>query len=109
MLLLIFVCTGPGVRLQPVQLFQFLNMESSLPWTVFHQKEELTTRIHNILQEYPPSIGPFKEFVQNADDAGARSFSLMLDEENYATNTLFSDKLSVWQGPSLLVFNDSIF
>lgn len=33
-------------------------------WISFHQQEDLTTRLHNILEEYPPGIGIFKEFLQ---------------------------------------------
>ena len=72
-------------------------MEVKSQWTIFHQKEELTTRVHNILEEYPSGIGPFKEFVQNADDAGARCFGVVLDEQSYGTNSLLSAGLGEWQ------------
>lgn len=35
-------------------------------WVEFHQQEELTSRLQNILEEYPIGIGVFKEFLQNA-------------------------------------------
>ena len=35
-------------------------------------QEQLTTRLKNILDEYPVGAGPFKEFLQNADDAKVR-------------------------------------
>mgnify|MGYP001387497822 CR=1 FL=1 len=40
-------------------------------WVPFHQQEALTTRLANILEEYPVGVGSLREFVQNADDAGA--------------------------------------
>ena len=53
--------------------------DGSVNWVEFHQREELTTRLRNILDEYPPGIGPFKEFLQNSDDAGASTFAVILD------------------------------
>lgn len=68
-----------------------------MSWTTFHQKEELTTRIKNILDEYPPGIGPFKEFIQNADDSGAKKFILKLDTKTYGTDSVISHGLGAWQ------------
>jgi sacsin len=88
---------------------------STSQWTTFHQKEELTTRIHNILQDYPPGIGPFKEFLQNADDAQAKVFSLILDESEDYVNLkrdgegLLTKELENWQGPSLLIYDSASF
>ena len=39
-------------------------MSASGELIAFHQQEQLTTRLHNILAEYPPGIGPFQEFLQ---------------------------------------------
>lgn len=44
-----------------------------------------------------------------SDDAGARKFGVLLDELQYSSNSLLSEGLSCWQGPSLLVYNDSVF
>ena len=49
-------------------------------WVPFHQNESLVTRLANILDEYPPGLGTLREFVQNADDAGASRLILCLDE-----------------------------
>lgn len=87
-------------------------MNQKTKWNLFHQKEELTTRIHNILQDYPPGIGPFKEFLQNADDARAASFILIFDETSYSVDDssgLITKELNEWQGPSLLVYNSAEF
>ena len=49
-------------------------------WQSFHQREDLTTRLKNILDEYPAGVSTLREFVQNADDAGATRLVLCLDE-----------------------------
>ena len=33
-------------------------------WVPFHQQEALTTRLANILEEYPVGVGSLREFVQ---------------------------------------------
>ena len=80
-------------------------------WTTFHQQEDLTTRLHNILEEYPPGIGIFKEFLQNADDAGARKFAIVFDRRHHPQDPagLFSPAMAGWQGPALCVYNDATF
>eukprot|EP01117_Protostelium_nocturnum_P016092 TRINITY_DN6312_c0_g1_i1.p1 TRINITY_DN6312_c0_g1~~TRINITY_DN6312_c0_g1_i1.p1 ORF type:complete len:1595 (-),score=487.74 TRINITY_DN6312_c0_g1_i1:214-4998(-) len=81
----------------------------------FYQKEELSTRIGNILEEYPAGIGPFKEFIQNADDARARRFVVIYDEGDERNSGkekgegLLSKEMEEWQGPSLYIYNDSVF
>ena len=80
-------------------------------WATFHQQEDLTTRLYNILEEYPPGIGIFKEFLQNADDACARKFAIVLDRCHHSNDPagLFSPEMSAWQGPALCVYNDATF
>jgi sacsin len=81
----------------------------SAQWESFHQAEALTTRLRNILDEYPTGSGPFKEFLQNADDAGARTFALCLDSTRHPEEGLLAEGLAEWQGPALLVYNDASF
>ena len=57
-------------------------------WQSFHQQEDLTTRLHNILEEYPAGVGIFKEFLQNADDAGARKFAIVWDQRSHCSALL---------------------
>ena len=104
-------------------------------FSVFHQKEELTTRIKNILDEYPTGLGPFKEFLQNADDAKAKKFAgfhnpssssflnifpknlpsihclpVIFDRRRHATDGCITKEFGEnHQGPALLFFNDSTF
>eukprot|EP01083_Nonionella_stella_P260996 889260_1 len=75
----------------------------------FGQHESLTRRLKDILRAYPAGPSIINEFIQNADDAGATKVIIMLNEKEYATDCLLSNKLKPFQGPSLLVFNDSTF
>jgi sacsin len=45
----------------------------------FGQKIDLTVRIREILLNYPEGTSIFKELVQNADDANAKSITFCLD------------------------------
>jgi hypothetical protein len=48
-------------------------------WVNFGQKERLTVRLKDLIRNYPRGVGIIKEFIQKADDAGAKSLSLLLD------------------------------
>lgn len=37
-----------------------------MEYSPFEQQEKLTTRLQNILREYPQGLGPFYEALQNA-------------------------------------------
>jgi hypothetical protein len=78
-------------------------------YTSFYQREDLTTRLKNILDEYPPGVGPYKEFLQNADDARANRFALCLDRTAYPCERLLAPQMAEWQGPALLIWNSSSF
>ena len=47
--------------------------------------------------------------VQNADDAGAGVFRVLLDQREHGTTTLIGPKLAGFQGPALLTYNDAVF
>ena len=81
-------------------------------WIDFHQSESLVTRLANILDEYPPGVSTLREFVQNADDAGASRLVLCLDEGHdwSSGGALPTEGLAAYaNGPALLVFNDATF
>jgi hypothetical protein len=40
-------------------------------WVDFGQQERLTVRLKELIRNYPRGVGIIKEFIQNADDAGA--------------------------------------
>ncbi len=47
--------------------------------------------------------------MQNADDGGARTIKLLFDSSNYETSSLALPDLALFQGPSLLAYNDAVF
>ncbi|XP_076029218.1 sacsin-like [Oratosquilla oratoria] len=75
----------------------------------FGQKEPLTTRIRNILKDYPCDNGIMKELLQNADDAGATEICFIKDFRNHPTEKLFSPGWSELQGPALCIYNNGSF
>jgi len=75
----------------------------------FGQEQPLTVALHKLVRDYPLSVGLFKEFIQNADDAGASEVRFILDWRSHPTQNLSHDGLSLLSGPSLLVRNDAAF
>ncbi|KAL7180871.1 hypothetical protein ACSBR1_039850 [Camellia fascicularis] len=75
----------------------------------FGQKVDLTRRIREVLLNYPEGTTVLKELIQNADDAGATKVCLCLDRRVHGTDSLLSEKLTQWQGPSLLAYNNAEF
>ena len=56
-----------------------------MEWQDFGQKVSLTSRIRELLLNYPEGTSIFKELLQNADDAKASSVSFCLDHRSHAT------------------------
>ncbi len=75
----------------------------------FGQEQPLTVALQKLVREYPLSIGLFKEFIQNADDAGASEIRFILDWRNHPTGNLPHRNSALLCGPSLLVWNNSTF
>ncbi|KAH3743722.1 Ubiquitin-associated/translation elongation factor EF1B [Pelomyxa schiedti] len=79
----------------------------------FEQRERLATRIRNILAEYPPGVGPYSEFMQNADDAHATSFVVMLEDTprpKITPESFFTPNLAVqYARPALVFYNSATF
>ena len=79
----------------------------------FGQKEEICTRLNNILKQYPADVSIFKEFIQNAEDAMATEIAFVIDHRHsYGEKTLFthqSNWTSLQKMPALLVFNNRKF
>ncbi|KAL5499504.1 hypothetical protein EMCRGX_G010938 [Ephydatia muelleri] len=75
----------------------------------FGQKRPpLSVLIRNILERYPDGQ-IFKEIIQNADDARARTVRFYLDHRQHGTQSLVHRHLAGHQGPALLAFNDAQF
>jgi sacsin len=75
----------------------------------FGQRQPLTVAIHHLIRDYPLSVGLFKEFIQNADDAGASEIRFILDRRTHPVTELHHPHLARLSGPSLLVWNDAKF
>ncbi|KAK4320309.1 hypothetical protein Pmani_008815 [Petrolisthes manimaculis] len=91
------------------ELFKYQRLEGSSHRMHFGQKEPLTTRLRNILQDYPYDSGIMKELLQNADDAGATEIVFIIDLRHLPTDKLFDKKYAPLQGPSLSVYNNKGF
>ncbi|XP_026972498.1 sacsin isoform X4 [Sagmatias obliquidens] len=75
------------------------------------QREPLTVRIKNILEEYPSVSDIFKELLQNADDANATECSFMIDMRRNMDirENLLDPGMAACHGPALWSFNNSQF
>ncbi|KAF9121250.1 hypothetical protein BG015_005875, partial [Linnemannia schmuckeri] len=96
-------------RLQ-IPMLSFLTLEESKypEFESFFQQEDIVDRIKGILNDYDAS-GIFNEYLQNASDAGATKFSVLLDTQNYDKTKLLSEQMAAWQGPALVFYNDAKF
>ncbi|KAG8994150.1 hypothetical protein FRB94_009076 [Tulasnella sp. JGI-2019a] len=65
--------------------------------------------LKNILDNYPAGSAVLREFLQNSDDAGARSQDFILDARTFSSARLYDPGLESCQGPALLAVNDSHF
>ncbi|CAB5344104.1 unnamed protein product [Rhizophagus irregularis] len=76
----------------------------------YEQNESLTTRIKNIIKEYLPNQ-IIREFLQNADDAKATRFSVIVDRRKYTNRkeSLLTEEMKELQGPAIWIYNDAEF
>ncbi|XP_063069594.1 sacsin [Engraulis encrasicolus] len=75
------------------------------------QTEPITQRIKNILREYDEDSDIFKELLQNAEDAGAKTCNFMVDFRKHTEpiDSLIDSGMSQCSGPCLWIFNDELF
>ena len=72
------------------------------------QHEPLTRRLKNILKDYPwQSL--VKEMLQNAEDAGASKFKVLIDRRPRKSESLLTPQMSALQGPCIWFYNDAVF
>ena len=106
------VAKGLGLN-NPVQaLLSKFSDKKFVKGLEFGQHEDLCDRLSGILQGYHPDTSIFKEFVQNADDAGASEIAFILDQRVFNDDHLLSDSdnwKQLQKMPSLLVFNNRKF
>lgn len=74
----------------------------------FHMEEDLTVRIRKVLQDYDIDHSS-NEWVANADDAGASSLTLLIDEASFEGRRVIGGLNDFQSGPALVVHNDGVF
>ncbi|XP_054849088.1 sacsin-like [Eublepharis macularius] len=78
--------------------------------TDFGAKEDLNTRLANILREYSSSSRDvLRELLQNADDAGASVVHFLWDQRHHPAHRVFGDEWKDLQGPALCIYNNRTF
>jgi len=92
-------------------ILNYISIQNFLNGTDYGQHEDLCNRLNSILRKYPCDDSIFKEFIQNADDAGASEIVFILDHRkfNLQDGKLFSREpewKSIHQCPALLVYNN---
>ena len=101
-----------GIESPLEALLESYSDDSFMGGLDYGQCEDLCDRLNGILREYHADTSIFKEFVQNADDAGASEVAFVLDQRKFKTEYLFSRERN-WQKlqkmPSLLIFNNRKF
>ncbi|XP_018081716.1 sacsin [Xenopus laevis] len=75
----------------------------------FGAREELATRIKNIIREYSSKKDVVKELIQNADDSEATEIHFILDSRNHQTTSTFGPEWNLLQGPALCIYNNKKF
>lgn len=86
-----------------------MTAQGSLVGEDFGQGERLTVRLRGLVRSYPRSVGIIKEFLQNADDAGATELRVIWDERRQSCERLPDPRMAALQGPALLFVNDQVF
>lgn len=56
-----------------------------------------------------PQARILTEMIQNADDAGASEFVVILDDTQYKDQSLFSPRMKEHQGPAVYIYNNATF
>ncbi|KAG0025279.1 hypothetical protein BGZ81_007291, partial [Podila clonocystis] len=74
----------------------------------WEQQVSVVDSIGKILNDYGPD-NIFTEYLQNAADAGATEFSIMLDHQSYDCEGTLNEKMKGGQGPALLIWNNAEF
>ncbi|XP_073457675.1 sacsin-like [Aquarana catesbeiana] len=99
-----------GVKTKIHYTLQKLKVGGLSKWvSQFGAKEQITTRIKNIIKEYSSKKDILKELIQNADDSEASEIHFVLDCRTHQTKRTFGDQWNPLQGPALCVYNNKIF
>ena len=98
------VAIGLGVRTMEREMLS--RHAQGIP---FGQKQDLTTSLRRILDNYPLNYEILKELIQNADDAGATEIHFVSDSRHHKDTAVFAPSWKPLQGPALCVYNNRPF
>ncbi|KAF0538222.1 Sacsin [Gigaspora margarita] len=71
---------------------------------------EITALFKKTLEEFDRDEIVFREFLKNADDAGATQFCVILDDSDYrGSKSLIKEEMDCWQGPAIWLYNNKSF
>jgi hypothetical protein len=73
------------------------------------QLERLTVRLAGLIRDYPRGPAIIKEFLQNADDAGAKHLRIIMDWHDYGRDLPAGSPMQQVLGPAVLIANDAEF
>jgi hypothetical protein len=73
------------------------------------QSESLLKRLQDLTRHYPFGIGILKEFIQNADDAGATWMRFALDLRHHSCERMPDPRMQPLFGPALVIESDQTF
>ena len=107
------LATNLGVKDVMLQLSDEMIDQRIFTGEDFGQHEDICDRLNGILTQYEPNISIFREFIQNAEDAGATEIAFIIDERTtHPCQTLFTNHdnwKSLQNMPALLIFNNRKF
>jgi len=83
------------------------SISADVDGDAFGQEADLVSQVMQLLQEYGDSADLVKEFVQNADDAGAESLAFFIQDESHGTERVVDSRTASLQGPALYVCCDN--
>ncbi|MEZ5325790.1 MAG: DUF3883 domain-containing protein [Verrucomicrobiales bacterium] len=73
------------------------------------QRQPIYVAIHKLVRDYPLDEGLFKEFIQNADDAGASQIEFIIDRRTHPSNRIIENGLAILNDVALVIRNDAVF
>ena len=90
-------------------LEKYISPSQKFSGVPFGQREKLTLRIKNILEDYPLDVTFLKELLQNADDAKATKVCVILDKRHHTAEKIPFKNGNDLKGPAILVWDDKDF
>ena len=106
-----FIAKCLGIPSALESILGTISDENFLHGSEYGQQEDLCDRINSLLDKYPSDSAIFKEFIQNAEDAGASEIAFIIDQREFPAKDgeLFSNSENWYElhkSPSLLVYNN---